>query len=244
MEKLADGKTKAIVIINPNNPCGAVFTLEHMNRICDLARKLKIVILSDEIYSGIDYDETRPFYSYGNICEDVPIIVCGAISKVYGVPGWRLGWVLIYNRYGVLDDVLEGLTNVTQILLHPNTLVQYALHDILFDTPKSYYESYLKKAKELSKCALEQFANIKGITPLKAHGTVYMLVKIEPEQFSDIKDDLDFAKKLLKEQYILMLPGRVFNYENHLRITLGGNPETFVDARERLLKFCADHAKQ
>ena len=107
---------------NPSNPCGSSFTAEHIQEILAVADEFKLPIIADEVYYGLSYDEERPFISFGNATTTVPVITCCALSKIYCVPGWRLGWNIVYNHSGYFDDVLKNLSLHSMILLHPNTL--------------------------------------------------------------------------------------------------------------------------
>lgn len=131
LESQIDDKTKFIMIVNPSNPCGSVFSKSHMEEIIAVSEKHQIPIVADEIYYGFSYDESKPFYSFPHVNTTIPIITLGAISKIYGVPGWRLGWVIVYNRHGYFDDILDKMKKLSMIWLHPCSIVQHALIKIL-----------------------------------------------------------------------------------------------------------------
>lgn len=131
LESQIDEKTKFILVVNPSNPCGSVFSKEHMEEIIAVSEKHQVPIVADEIYYGFSYDEDKPFYSFAHVNTTMPIITMGAISKIYGVPGWRLGWVIVYNRGGYFDEILAHMKKVSMIWLHPCSLVQQALVKIL-----------------------------------------------------------------------------------------------------------------
>lgn len=95
-----------------------------MLEILAIADKHKIPIISDEVYYGLSYDESRPFISMGNLTQDVPVLCTGALSKIYCVPGWRCGWTIVYNKHGYFDKVIDNLGKHAMIQLHPNSLVQ------------------------------------------------------------------------------------------------------------------------
>lgn len=126
-EKLIDEKTKVLLIINPSNPCGSCYSKEHIIEIGDLSRKHGLTVMADEIYHGLAYEEGSHFHAFAEIVTDIPVIKIGGISKIYGVPGWRLGWIIVYNRHGFLTDILDGMLKVTTIWLHPCSLIQFAL---------------------------------------------------------------------------------------------------------------------
>ena len=98
-----------IFVINPSNPCGSVFSKEHMLEIADFVRTSQIVLLADEIYEELAYEENDTFYHFAEVAPDIPIIKAGGLSKVFCVPGWRLGWAIVYNRDGALTEVLQGM---------------------------------------------------------------------------------------------------------------------------------------
>jgi tyrosine aminotransferase len=131
LESQIDEKTKFILVINPSNPCGSVFSKSHMEEIIAISEKHQIPIVADEIYYGFSHDEDKPFHSFAHVNTTIPIITLGAISKIYGVPGWRLGWITVYNRGGYFDDILAGMQKLCMIWLHPTSVVQRALITIL-----------------------------------------------------------------------------------------------------------------
>jgi len=135
LESKICAKTKAILVNNPSNPCGSCWSKEHQEAILALCDKHKIPLICDEVYHGLSYDAERPFHSFGNLTSTVPIICCSAISKIFCVPGWRLGWSIFYNHHGYFDDVIDHMGKQTMIVLHPNSLVQAALPRILSETP-------------------------------------------------------------------------------------------------------------
>jgi len=159
-------KTSAILINNPSNPCGSCFTREHLEEILAIADEYKIPIISDEVYYGLSYDDSRPFISMGNMTSTVPVICTGSLSKIYCLPGWRCGWTIVYNNSGYFDQVLENLNKHSMILLHPNSLVQSALPRILAEVPESHFEDLKNKLRVSSETAYERLKSIRGITPI------------------------------------------------------------------------------
>lgn len=104
-----DDRTKAILINNPSNPCGSCFSKAHLAQILEVANEAKIPIISDEVYYGLTYEEGVEFHTLASIPSDVPIICLSSISKTYFLPGWRLGWCIVYNRHNYFDEVIENL---------------------------------------------------------------------------------------------------------------------------------------
>lgn len=108
VKRQIDSRTKAFMVINPSNPCGSVFSKEHQLEIIQLAEEYKIPLLADEVYYGIIHPG-REYHHFGNLTKTLPIIAVSSISKVYSVPGWRLGWVIAYNRGGYFDELIKNL---------------------------------------------------------------------------------------------------------------------------------------
>lgn len=146
METQIDDKTKFILVVNPSNPCGSVFSKEHMEDIIALAEKHQVPLVADEIYYGFSYDDSKPFHSFAHVNTEIPLITFGAISKTYCVPGWRLGWAIVYNRGGYFDNILANMQKLAMIWLHPSSLVQQALVKILRDVRLVAYRCRFQKA--------------------------------------------------------------------------------------------------
>ncbi len=108
-------RTRAILVNNPSNPCGACFTAEHIQEILAIADEFKIPIIADEVYYGLSFDPERPFVSIGKSTSTVPVICTGALSKIYCLPGWRCGWTIVYNNGGYFDDVIERMNMFSMI---------------------------------------------------------------------------------------------------------------------------------
>ena len=151
---------KAILVNNPSNPCGSVFSLEHMQAILKVAEKYKIPIISDEVYHGMVF-RNATFYSFGEVSQSVPILTCGGLAKRYMVPGWRIGWVLIHDKFNAFQEIRKGLQDLAAVLLGPNSIVQAAIPKILETTPKSYFEEINRTLEvPLDHCIHNVFTNI------------------------------------------------------------------------------------
>ncbi|CAF1046446.1 unnamed protein product [Didymodactylos carnosus] len=143
LESLIDKQTKAVIINNPSNPCGSVYSAQHLQDIIAVCERNRIPIIADEIYADMVFDETGFFY-LGTLSENVPILSCGGISKTHSCPGWRLGWIAIHDRHCIFQEsVKQGLINLTTVVLGPSSIIQAALPRILAETPQSYFHSNL-----------------------------------------------------------------------------------------------------
>jgi tyrosine aminotransferase len=144
LESLIDERTRAILINNPGNPCGNVFNREHILEILAIAEKYKLPIIADEIYEHFVFPGYE-YHSFSSLSQNVPILTCSGLSKRFLVPGIRMGWILIHDRNNVLEDVKQGLRNVSARILGPNSTVQYALPEILQNTPQKFFTDKLTK---------------------------------------------------------------------------------------------------
>ncbi|ORY97486.1 putative tyrosine aminotransferase [Syncephalastrum racemosum] len=243
MESLIDENTAAILVNNPSNPCGSVYSREHLEAILAVASKHKVPIIADEIYCDLVF-KGNTFYPMASLTEDVPILAVGGLAKKWLVPGWRMGWVLVHDRHNAFAaGVRTGLLNLSQVLLGPNSIYQGALEDILHSTPQSFYDQTIEQLQNNAKIGLDVVGNIQGLNPVKPGGAMYMMVGIDTTQFKDIKDDVEFSQKLLKEENVLCLPGQCFEIPNFVRIVITPPAEMLSEAYERMADFCARHRK-
>ena len=139
METLVDERTKLLVIVNPSNPTAAVFTREHLLQLVDFAKRHKIPILADEIYAHMVYD--GEFVSLGNLTDEVPVIVMGGLSKRWLVPGWRVGWGIIYDPQSLLGNFRDNVFKSRNVMLHAHSYAVNSIPRILAETPEEFYTS-------------------------------------------------------------------------------------------------------
>lgn len=144
MESLIDEKTRAILVNHPGNPCGNVFSKEHILDILKVAERYKLPIIADEVYEFMVFPGVE-YHSFASLSKNVPILTCSALSKRFLVPGIRMGWIVLSDRHGSLTEVKKGLHNVTGRMLGPNSTVQLALPDILKKTPQSFFDDTIEK---------------------------------------------------------------------------------------------------
>lgn len=143
-EALITERTAAVVLTNPSNPCGSVFSAAHLRAIVEICAKKRVPIIADEIYNLLSFTSFTPAASLGL---DVPILTLGGLAKNWLVPGWRVGWMLVHDPVNALGQVRGGIMNLSQMILGPNTLIQKALPRILSKTPASFYANNSKLLK-------------------------------------------------------------------------------------------------
>ncbi|ORX56272.1 tyrosine aminotransferase [Hesseltinella vesiculosa] len=242
MESLIDDQTCAILVNNPSNPCGSVYSREHLQAILALAAKHHVPIIADEIYCDLVF-KGNTFYPMASLTSEVPILSVGGLAKKWLVPGWRVGWIVVYDQNNVFEQIREGLLNLSQVILGPNSIVQAALPDILHRTPDQFYQDTITQLEENTQLSMDAVSKIPGLKPVQPQGAMYMMVGIDVSSFEGIKDDVEFSQKLLAEESVLCLPGECFNYPNFIRIVITPTKDRLEEAYQRMAEFCSRHHK-
>ncbi|KAK2170498.1 hypothetical protein NP493_1149g00075 [Ridgeia piscesae] len=241
MESLMDNDTAAILINNPSNPCGSVFSIKHIREILAVAEKNKVPVIADEIYAHFVFPG-HEYISMASQTTTVPILACGGLTKRFLVPGWRMGWVTIHDRHGVFEkEVRAGLTGLSQRTLGPNTLVQGALAKILTQTPSHFFDSTLQAIHRNARICFEALSNVCGLRPVMPQGAMYMMVGIDMDRFPEFKNDKEFTECLVTEQSVFCLPAQCFEYPDYFRIVLTVPEDKISEACDRIAEFCNVH---
>lgn len=169
--------TRAWLINNPSNPCGSVYSEQHLRDCLKRAKELGVPIIADEIYEDMVFARHR-YIPIASISNGVPVLTCGGLAKRYLVPGWRVGWILIKDdSISSLSDIRKSLVDLAGIILGANSLVQAALPDIIASVPKSFFgqvNAYLEANAELLYSGLSSIAELRPICP---QGAMYMMVQ-------------------------------------------------------------------
>ncbi len=211
--------TKAIVIINPNNPTGAVYSQELLEEIIRVARKHQLIIFSDEIYSKILYDDAKHI-PIASLCEDLLIATFNGLSKSYRLAGFRSGWMILSGAKDNAVDYIEGLEILSNMRLCANVPAQFAVQTALGGY-QSINELILPggRLREQRDIAWNLITQIPGVSCVKPKGAIYMFPKLDPAVYP-VKDDAKFVFDLLEKEKILLVQGSAFNVENssHFRI--------------------------
>ncbi|MCH2055097.1 MAG: pyridoxal phosphate-dependent aminotransferase [Thalassotalea sp.] len=235
--KITD-RTRAIVIINPNNPTGAVYSEELLKSILAIARRHNLIVFSDEIYDKILYDGAVHTPT-ARLAEDVLIMTMGGLSKNYRIAGFRAGWMVITGPKLMAEDYIDGLNMLSSMRLCANVPCQHAIQTAL-----GGYQSInelinedgrLKKQRDL---AHQMINDIDGLSCKLAMGALYLFVKVDIEKFN-ITDDEKMILDLLKQEKILLVHGRAFNIveKNYFRLVFLPHVDELVPAIERLGHF-------
>ncbi|PHT57056.1 Tyrosine aminotransferase [Capsicum baccatum] len=243
VEALVDDNTIAIVIINPGNPCGNVFTSEHLQEIVETAKKLGILVIADEVYSHLCFGN-NPFVSMGVYGSITPMLTLGSISKRWIVPGWRLGWIAMIDPSGVLkkSGIAECLQDYLEYSANPATIVQGAVPHLLEKTSKDFFSNINNILKEAVEAFYTKVQEIPCLTcPYKPEGAMCVMIKLNLSFLEGINDDMQFCTKLAHEESVIILPGMIVGLKNWLRVTFAMEPAILEEGLERIKAFCLRH---
>ena len=231
-------KTKAIVIINPNNPTGALYPREILEQIVDLAREFGLILFSDEIYDRLVFDD-QEHVSIASLAPDLFCVTFSGLSKSHMIAGYRIGWMVLSGNKALAKDYIEGLNMLSNMRLCSNvpaqSIVQTALwghqsvHDYVIPGGRVYEQrEFIYKALN----------DIPGITCVKPQAAFYAFPKIDVKKFN-IKDDEQFALDLLREKKVLLIHGGGFNWHepDHFRVVYLPRIEVLQECTNKLADF-------
>ncbi len=234
MRKRINERTKAIAVINPNNPTGALYEKKTVKEILDLAGEYDIPVISDEIYDLMTYEGEH--VSPGSLTKDVPVIVMNGLSKVYFATGWRLGYFYYVDPENKLAEVREAVDKLMRIRICPSTPAQFAAIAGLTG-PMDYLEEYMKKLKERRDYIYKRLTEIPGVSTQKPQGAFYIFPRIDER--SKWKSDKEFVLDVLHEAHVLFVHGSGFGRAGnwHFRIVFLPPVEILEKAMDRFEEF-------
>jgi tyrosine/nicotianamine family aminotransferase len=229
-------KTRAIVIINPNNPTGALYKKKMVKQILDVAGEHDLLVLSDEIYDQIRY--TGDYFSTANLAKDLPVVGLNGFSKVYLMTGWRLGYIYFHEQNGELQELKKSIEKEQRIRICANTPVQMAGIAALRG-PQDHVKDLVERLRIRRDYALKRLNEIEGISCAKPEGAFYVFPKIHAVG-TKWKTDMEFAVELLKETGVLLVHGSGFDPiygAGHARIVFLPPIETLEQAFNKIEQF-------
>ena len=242
MESKITPQTKALVVINPNNPTGAVYSRETLSRIAALARKHQLLLLADEIYDKILYDDAT-HVPLASVAPDLLCLTFNGLSKAYRVAGYRSGWLVITGPTEHATSFIEGISLLANMRLCPNVPAQHAIQ-VALGGHQSIDDLVLPGGRLLEQrdLAWEKLNAIPGVSCVKPRGALYVFPRLDPE-VHDIVDDEKLVLDLLLEEKILVTQGTGFNWPtpDHLRIVTLPWARDLANAIERLGNFLASY---
>ena len=207
LRKKITKKTRALVIINPNNPTGAVYGRKMIKEMLDVAAEHKLLVLSDEIYDQITYSEK--FVSTASLAKDVPVLGFNGFSKAYQMTGLRLGYLYFKSEKGELDELRQGIEKECRIRLCANTPVQKAGAAAL-NGPQDHIKGVVEKLRQRRDYSCKRLNEIEGISTTKPEGAFYIFPKIH-DVGNIWKTDMEFVIELLKQTGVLIVNGSGFD---------------------------------
>ena len=241
-------RTKAIVVINPNNPTGALYSNELLLGIIEIAREHNLVIMADEVYDKVLYDGVK-HTALASLATDVLTLTFNSLSKAYRSCGFRAGWMVISGDKDAARDYIEGINMLANIKLGSNVPGQYAIQTAL-----GGYQSIHDLVKEGGRLrrqrdlAYELISAIPGVSCVKPQAALYMFPRLDPKMYP-IQDDRQFFMEVLRATRVMLVQGSGFNYPDnqHFRIVFLPHEDDLREAISRLAKFLeqyrARHAK-
>jgi alanine-synthesizing transaminase len=234
--------TRGIVVINPNNPTGAVYTPKMQQALIDIAREHDLVVFADEIYDKILFDNEQyiPLASYA---DDLLCMTFSGLSKSYRVAGFRAGWMVVSGARDRASDFIEGLNILASMRLCSNVPSQHAIqtalggHQSIFDLTAPGGRLYEQRNR-----AWELLNNIDGVSCVKPKGALYLFPKLDTERFH-VQDDEQFVLDFLLAEKVLMVQGTGFHWPkpDHFRVVFLPHVEQLHESMHRLERFLASY---
>lgn len=237
IESRINDRTRAIVLINPNNPTGSLYSRETLQRIVDLARERNLVVFSDEIYDKILLDGDE-HVSIASLADDVAFVTFNGISKSYLAPGWRIGWGIVSGPEEIVGEYAEAIKKYTRARLCANHPLQYCIKPAL-EGPHDHLEEMIAKLRRRRDIAVKRFNEIPGISCVEPTGAFYAF----PRLYVDEPDET-FVPKMIRETGVLVVHGDGFGQKpgtRHFRIVLLPQEEVLEKACDRISAFMASH---
>ena len=238
--KITD-RTRALVIINPNNPTGAVYDEPTVRGLVDIARRHDLILMSDEIYEKIIFDGYQHLHTAAFTGDDVMCLTFSGLSKAYRICGYRAGWVAISGPKHVASDFLEGLTLLANMRMCANVPAQHTIQTALGGY-QSINEYVVPGGRfyDQSKLAWRLLNEIPGVSCVEPHGALYVFPRLDPEVYP-IQDDQAFVIEMLRAKKILVTHGTGFNWfaPDHFRLVTLPNTEMLTEAIGRISSFLA-----
>ena len=238
-------RTKGIVVINPNNPTGALYSDDMLVSLIQIAREHGLIIFADEVYDKVLYDDAK-HTAIGSLSTDVLTLTFNSMSKSYRACGYRAGWLVVSGDKRGAKDYIEGLNMLTSMRLCANVPGQMGIQTALggYQSIKDLVSvgGRLRRQRDI---AYELMTAIPGVTCNKPSAAMYMFPKLDPVMYP-IKDDQEFIHELLQETKVLLVQGTGFNWidNNHFRIVFLPHEDDLREAITRIAKFLESYRKR
>jgi alanine-synthesizing transaminase len=242
IESKITANTRAIVVINPNNPTGALYPKDTLLGIIEIARHHGLVIYADEIYDKVLYDDSKHI-SMASLADDVLFVTFNGLSKNYRACGYRSGWMVISGDKSQAIDYIEGLNMLASMRLCANVPGQLAIQTALGGYQS--IDDLVAPAGRLCKqrdLAFDMLTAIPGVTCIKPKAAMYLFPKLDSKMYP-IKDDQQFILDLLLEEKVLLVQGTGFNWRtpDHFRVVFLPNVDDLTEAINRIARFLKNY---
>jgi len=242
LKKKITSKTKAIVVINPNNPTGALYPTEVLKQIVKIAQEHGLMVFSDEIYDKICYDGIE-HVSIASLADDVFFVTFSGLSKAYRIAGFRAGWMVVSGNKKAAGDYIEGLTLLSSMRLCSNVPAQAIIQTALggYQSINDLIAPKGRLYKQRETC-MDMLSRIPGISCVKPKAAFYVFPKLDQKKFS-IKDDEKFVFDFLHQEKVLLVAGKGFNWPHpdHFRIVFLPTVEDLKESLGRLHNFLKNY---
>lgn len=239
-------RTRAIVVINPNNPTGAVYSRETLEAMVALAERHSLVVMADEIYDQMVYEDAQ-FIPLATLAHETLCATFSGLSKVYRACGYRVGWCVFSGALEQAGDYLRGLELLAALRLCSNVPGQWAVQTALggFQSIRELVRPG-GRLYESRQTVLDGAAASRYLTLVRPMGAMYAFIGVDPRRFPGGFDDEEFAMELLETRHVLLAPGSSFNtpYRNHMRITTLPDSKTLEDVLARIEDLLAEYARK
>ena len=243
MESKISAKTRGIVVINPNNPTGAVYSRDVLLKIVELAQRHQLIVFADEIYDQILYDGTK-HTPIATLADDILFVTFNGLSKSHRIPGLRAGWMIVSGKKASAKDyVSEGLDVLANMRMCGNMIAQFTVQTAL-----GGYQSLTQlispggRLYEQRNAAYESFSSIPGITCVKPKGALYVFPRIDTERYR-IFDDQKFLLDFLLEKKVLLVQGTGFNWPepDHFRVVFLPTVDEIRSVAQKMADFLEEY---
>lgn len=245
MEKKITSKTKGIVVINPNNPTGALYPKEILEQIVALARKHELMIFADEIYDRLVLDGKKHI-SIASLAPDLFVVTFNGLSKSHRIAGFRSGWMILSGDLSKAKGYIEGVNMLSSMRLCANVPAQHVIAPALCNRPE-VDELLLPGGRiyEQRKVICDAIAEIDGLSAVTPEAAFYIFPKIDAKRFH-ILDDEKFALDFLREKHVLLVHGRGFNWgePDHFRIVYLPEVSVLNECMTKMKEFLADYLQK
>jgi len=242
MEKKITPNTKGIVIINPNNPTGALYPKDVLQKIVDLARKYELIIFADEIYDRLVFDG-KEHVSIASLAPDLFVVTFNGLSKSDRIAGFRSGWMVLSGDLSKGKGYIEGINMLSSMRLCANVLAQHVVVPALKNRPE--VDPLLLpggRLYEQRKCICDAVEKVEGVSVVRPDAAFYIFPKFDAKRFG-VTDDEQFMLEFLRQEQVLLVPGKGFNWEqpDHFRIVYLPTVDVLEASMKKFDKFLENY---